>query len=190
MDTDNLLSQPIKEEDIRSRIPENLFCLISEEDKIFDEYGKKYKESRGLELFRSLTKKKKMNVVHMDPIQKLLSKVYKVDKKFLYNLKEAKKQKNLDLDKYQKNLINTISKTLTKESVKKLSKNMKDLKFNANSVEKCSSRDFIRKLEEKESEIIINLQRREEDLKRLRVIGRINQIQPIPSIKFKKVSKN
>lgn len=192
LDIENLLNQPIKEEnDIRSKIPEYLFCLISEEDRIFDEYGQKYKEMhKGLELFKSLTKKKSKNNIQMDPIQKLLSKVYKADRKFLYNLRNAKKQKNLDLDNYQKNLINTIGKVLTKESVTKLSNNLKQLKFNANSVSNFENKKFIKDFEEKEMEIINNLHKREEQLKKLRVVGRIHQVQPIPTIKFKKLSKD
>ena len=165
--------------------------LISEEDRIFEEYGQKYKEMhKGLELFKSLTKKRdNKNTIQMDPIQKLLSKIYKADRNFLYNVKVAKKQKNLDLDNYQKNLINTISKSLTKESITKLSQNMKELKFNANSVPIEDSKKFIKEIEERELEIIINLQKREEQLKKLRVVGRIHQVQPIPTIKFKKISK-
>jgi len=192
LDLEMLLNHPIKEEkDLKARIPEYLFCLISEEDRIFDEYGQKYKElHKGLELFKSLTKKKKKGVVQMDPIQKLLSKVYKSDRNFLYDLKVAKKQKNLDLDNYQKNLISTISKILTKESITKLSKNMKDLKFNANSVDKFQSEDFLKEIEEKEFEIVLNLQKTEEQLKKLRAVGRIHQVQPIPTIKFKKITKD
>jgi hypothetical protein len=192
LDLENLLDQPIKEvNDIRSKIPEFLFCLISEEDRIFDEYRQKYKEMhKGLELFKSLTKKKKKINIQMDPIQKLLVKVYKADRNFLYNLKVAKKQKNLNLDNYQKNLINTIGKVLTKDSIMKLSNNLKELKFNANSVSNFENKEFIKDFEEKEMEIIINLQKREEQLKKLRIVGKIHQVQPIPSIKFKKISKN
>lgn len=145
---------------------------------------------KGLELFKSLTKKKNKINIQMDPIQKLLAKVYKADRNFLYNLKVAKKQKNLDLDNYQKNLINTIGKVLTKESVTKLSNNLKELKFNANSVPNFQSKEFIKGFEEKEMVIINNLQKREEQLKKLRVVGRIHQVQPIPTIRFKKISKD
>jgi len=189
LDLYNLLNHPIKEEkDIKSRIPEFLFCLISEEDRIFDEYGQKYKEMhKGLELFKSLTKKKNKNPIQMDPIQRLLSKVYKSDRNFIYDLKNAKKQKNLDLENYQKNLINTIGRTLSKESISKLTKNMKDLKSNANKINNFQSKEYIKDFEQKELGIIMNLQKNEEHLKRLRVIGKIHQVQPIPSIRFKKL---
>lgn len=192
LELENFLNQPIKEEnDIRSKIPEFLFCLISEEDRIFDEYGQKYKEMhKGLELFKSLTKKKNKLKIQMDPIQKLLSKVYKADRNFLYNLKVAKNQKNLDLENYQKNLINTIGKVLTKDSITKLTNNLKDLKLNANSVSNFENKVFIKEFEEKEMEIINNIQRREEQLKKLRVVGRIHQVQPITSIRFKKIYKD
>ncbi len=191
LEIENLFNHPIKEEnDIKSKIPEFLFCLISEEDRIFDEYGQKYKEMhKGLELFKSLTKSKKKVTIQMDPIQKLLAKVYKADRNFLYDLKVAKQKKNLDLDNYQKNLINTIGKVLTKESIIKLTNNLKELKFESNSVSNFENKEFIKEFEEKEEEIINNLQKREMELKKLKVIGKIHQVQPIPNIRFKKLSK-
>lgn len=181
------------EKDFKDKIPEFLFCLISEEDRIFDEYGQKYKEMhRGLELFKSLTRKKnnKNGTCQMDPIQRVLSKVYKSDQNFLNNLKQAKKQKILDLDNYQKNLVNTISKALTKDSIQKLCQTMRELKLEANKIRNPENKHFIRDIEDREFEIIKNLQKREEQLNKLRVVGRINQVQPIPSIKFKKLSKD
>lgn len=189
---ESLLNHPIKEEkNFKSKIPEYLFCLISEDDKIFDDYGKKYKEMhKGLDLFKSFARKKNKPVTQTDPLQKLLAKIYKSDYNFKCKLKQAKKQKNLDLENYQKNLVSTIAKALTKDSIQRLSQTMRELKFEANNVRNFENKNFIRDIEDKEYEIIKNLQRSEEQLKKLRVAGKINQIQLIPAIKFKKISKD
>ena len=47
------------------------------------------------------------------------------------------------------------------------------------------SKKFIKQMEDKEYGIITNMQKNEAQLEKLRKMGKINQIQPIPNIKHK-----
>lgn len=170
--------------------PEYLFQLISNEEKIFDDYDDKVDNNKGTNLYKRIQKKKKEKAILMNPIQKLLSKIYKSDYKFLINVRNAKKKKNLNLEEYQSNLVKTISQSLGKESLRKLQDEMKDLKFMSKCVYNFKSKKFIKQMEEKEYDIIRNMQKNEAQLEKLRKVGKINQIQPIPNIKFKRISKD
>jgi hypothetical protein len=181
------------------KYPEYLFKLISNEEKIFDDFDEEYNnnnnynykvENNGDDLFKRIQKKKKENRIIMNPIQKLLSKIYKNDYKSLAKIQDAKKKKNLNLEEYQNNLVKTISHSLGKNSLRKLEEEMKNLKFMSKCVSNFKSKKFIKQVEDKEYLIVCNMQKNEKQLEKLRKIGRINQIQPIPNIKFKRILKD
>jgi hypothetical protein len=103
---------------------------ILDEDKIFDD--ERFKTS--VEWVKSLQKEKKP--LKLNNTDSNFRYIYKTNHAGLKRITEAKKMKNLDLDRYQRNLINNIGDYLSKESIRKLETKMQCVKVLAGRVKK------------------------------------------------------
>jgi hypothetical protein len=182
---------------------------VSEEDKIFDTNAqdinnniiKIYDNNNELnenigennivgDLSPKLLKKSFFSPNKSDAFQRKLDKIYQLDVGFLTNLKTAKlKKKELDLEKYQTNLLKTIGKQFTRESVVKLHSKFIGLRRQAKKTcEKVS--DYVREIENWEAEIIEKITRNEEKVEFLLHDAKIkSSLSPLPRIKFERVLK-
>ncbi len=125
---------------------------ISEEDKIFSQYK--------LELNKKQNQNKKSLYTHnLTEDEKLLENVYRLTPEYFNKIHKAKKKKDkLNLERYQQNLLLTISDTISKDGYKKLKRQFHKIRDKVHvNIEK--SNEFIIGLEKKEKKIIkeINL---------------------------------
>ena len=188
---DILLEENLREKNIDNNISDNLkFCLISEEDKIFDDLAQFYQnEHPGKKLFRNILNPKVDNAMDIHN-KNVLTKIYKTDWKYLKNIKDAKKKKNIDLDQYQSNLINQIGDRFRKDTICKLMDSMKQLKFDVISNSMPSQNKFFDEVESTEIEIIHNLQENKKQLEKLKKLARISLTQPISETKFRRLKRS
>ena len=162
------------------------FCNISEEDIIFQEYGEKYKRNhRGAELFEPIVSNWKSENDHKINHEKmLLQKIYKTDKNYTNLIKQAKnKKKLLNLNEYQKNLINKIGNQFSRDNVFKLKDELRDLEIKAKQFQISPFRDFMNDVESKEKKIVKKLKKRENQLEKLKNLGNIDQKEILVKLK-------
>lgn len=161
------------------------FLDISKDDEIFDDLRNK------MQLYPD---NYQPNIVIKNPPKKLdkmgkkLFKIYNYDMDFLNHLKRAKSQKKqLDLEKYQVNLVQTLGGKISKESIRKLNTKLRDLRLFANKIKGEKVSNYLEEIEKWEEEIIGNLREKEEQLEYIRETGKINSSSPLPRIKYKKI---
>ncbi len=124
---------------------------ISEEDKIFSEYK--------LDVLHKKKNKKVLYTHNLTEDEKILENVYRLTPEYFNKIHKAKKKKDkLNLERYQQNLLLTISDTISKDGYKKLKRQFHKIRDKVHvNIEK--SNEFIIGLEKKEKKIIkeINL---------------------------------
>jgi hypothetical protein len=168
------------------------FFEVSHEDEIFDDInqnvGKNIEDNTN---FMKRIKESK-SMPKMDMIQKKLLTIYKIDPTYVKVVREAKsktKKSKLDLEQYQNNLVNALNEHVCKDSIRKLSKDLRDLRILTNKIRVDKTNDFINDIEKWEEEIVKNLKKKEEKLDYLRERGKILINSPLPRIRQKKVLK-
>jgi hypothetical protein len=151
---------------------------IQDEDKIFDD--EKFKTS--VEWMRS-TKHKPLS--KFNNTEGEFKYIYKINHEGFLRIKKAQKMKNLDLEKYQKSLVNSIGDYLSKESIRKLEARLNDVKKMANKVQKEEAIDSLFLKINEENEISMkNLQDFMDKLNSIREMVKLGG-EKLPLIKYK-----
>jgi hypothetical protein len=161
------------------------FLMVSPEDEVFDQYQHD-------ELTIAKNKKPFIeNIPRLDSVTKKLLKVYRMDYDYLKGVQKAKNRKNdLDLENYQNNLVQVVGNRFSKESMRKLTEKLKQIRLVSNKFKKEENIDeFIENIEKVEEGIISNLMRKEEKLEYLRGNKLISANVPLPKIKYKRIRK-
>jgi hypothetical protein len=155
--------------------------FVQDEDRIFDD--EKFKTS--VEWLRGLQKEKKPLQLNENLTE--FKYIYKTNHEGLKRIKKAQKMKNLDLDRYQKNLINNIGDYLSKESIRALESKLLSVKKMANKVKKEEAIDllFSQVLEQNELSIKV-LKESVDKLNHIRGLVKLGG-ERLPLIKYKNI---
>jgi hypothetical protein len=153
--------------------------FILDEDKIFDD--ERFKTS--VEWVKSLQANKKPLKLNNTEINFI--DVYNTNNPNFIRIKKAKKMKNLDLDRYQRNLIENIGDCMSKESIRKLETKLNNVKNMANKVKKEETIEYLYTQISEENEVTIGkLKDSIDKLNHIRNIVKIGS-ERLPLIKHK-----
>ena len=170
--------------------------LIAEEDKIFDLFKKYLRPKNNLKKKTKIQKtvnQKKKNT-NKKNINKILKNVYKEDKKVIVNINNLKKKKEeINLRRYQENLLNTISPTLTNDARKQLGKSFYNLR-KKNPIIFKTDYYYLKDMEEIEKNIIMDVNNNQKKFINLMISNDNsnesslkNNLFKLPNIKFKTI---
>jgi hypothetical protein len=154
--------------------------MIQDEDKIFDD--ERFKTS--VEWVKSLQKEKSQLKLNKTD-QNYFRSIYKTSHEGLKRLTKAKKMKNLDLERYQRNLINKVGDFLSKEAVRKLESKLQYVKNMANQVQKEEAIELLFSQISEQNEVTLkNLQDSVEKLNHISEVIKLGSAK-LPVIKMK-----
>jgi hypothetical protein len=107
--------------------PKDSLFFIPQEDRIFEDD----KLKSCIEFINKMNSDKSKKDKNQE---KTIQKLYKISPDNLKKLKVAKKMKNLDLEKYQRHLLQTASEMLSNESIRKLETRLTKVRKKANQI--------------------------------------------------------